>query len=155
MRIWNISRTGTDIANNNRKRLTGSEPGLVSYYKFNEGAGDIAKDFNTSREVKKRNDATIYGLGTAGTKWETQLAYYKTRQVDSTPDNDDDDMAPSQNVPPGEDIVLYRILSCGTGPHEALFHKIEFYTKRYLHQVVHSVKVPYHHRHYRVCCLLA
>ena len=116
MRIWNISRTGTDIANNNRKRLTGSEPGLVSYYKFNEGSGNIAKDFNTSREVKKRNDATIYGLGTAGTKWETQLAYYKTRQVDSTPDNDDDDMAPSQNVPPGEDIVLYRILSCGTGP---------------------------------------
>ena len=116
MRIWNISRTGDDIANNNRKRLTGSEPGLVSYYKFNEGAGDIAKDFNTSREVKKRNDAKIYGLGTAGTKWETQLAYYKTRQVDSTPDDDDDDMAPAQNVPPGEDIVLYRILSCGTGP---------------------------------------
>ena len=116
MRIWNISRTGDDIANNNRKRLTGSEPGLVSYYKFNEGAGNIAKDFNTSREVKKRNDATIYGLGTAGTKWETQLAYYKTRQPDSTPSDDMDDVAPSQNVPPGEDIVLYRILSCGTGP---------------------------------------
>ena len=116
MRIWNISRSGDDIANNNRKRLTGSEPGLVSYYKFNEGAGNIAKDFNTSREVKKRNDATIYGLGTAGTKWETQLAYYKTRQPDSTPDDDTDDVAPSQNVPPGEDIVLYRILSCGTGP---------------------------------------
>ena len=26
MRIWNVSRSGTDIANNNRKRLTGSEP---------------------------------------------------------------------------------------------------------------------------------
>ena len=116
MRIWNISRTGDDIKKNNRKRLTGSEPGLVSYYKFNEGAGNIAKDFNTSREVKKRNDATIYGLGTAGTKWETEPAYYTTRQVDSTPDNDDDDVAPSQNVPPGEDIVLYRIMSCGTGP---------------------------------------
>ena len=29
--------------------LTGSEPGLVSYYKFNEGAGNTALDYNTSR----------------------------------------------------------------------------------------------------------
>ena len=43
MRIWNISRSGTDIANNNRRRLTGSEPGLVSYYKFNEGSGILLK----------------------------------------------------------------------------------------------------------------
>ena len=28
MRIWNISRSGTNIANNNRRRLSGSEPGL-------------------------------------------------------------------------------------------------------------------------------
>ena len=42
MRIWNYSRTGDDIANNNRRRLSGSEPGLVSYYKFNEGSGNIA-----------------------------------------------------------------------------------------------------------------
>ena len=40
-----------DISNNRRKRLTGSEPGLVSYYKFNEGTGSIAKDYNTSRNA--------------------------------------------------------------------------------------------------------
>ena len=67
MRIWNISRSGTDIANNNRRRLSGSEPGLVSYYKFNEGSGNTAKDFNTSRAADKRNDATIYGIGNKGT----------------------------------------------------------------------------------------
>ena len=120
MRIWNISRTETDIANNNRRRITGSEPGLVSYYKFNEGAGDTAKDFNTSRAVDRRNDAKIYGIGTKGTKWETELAYYPTTVTDSTPDNDNDDEGPTVNVPPGEDVVLYKILSCGKGPQDQL-----------------------------------
>ena len=120
MRIWNISRTEDDIANNNRKRITGSEPGLVSYYKFNEGSGNIAKDLNTSRAVDRRNDATIYGIGTKGTKWETELAYYKTEVEDSTPADDSDDVGPAINVPPGEDIILYRILSCGKGPQNQL-----------------------------------
>ena len=112
MRIWDISRTGDDIANNNRRRLTGSEPGLVSYYKFNEGTGNIAKDFNTSRTADKRNDATIYGIGNKGTLWKTELAKY--------PVTSDDDDPPSINVPPGEDIVYYKILSCGEGPDEQI-----------------------------------
>ena len=98
MRIWNISRSATDISNNRRKRLTGSEPGLVSYYKFNEGTGNIAKDYNTSRNADDLNNATIYGLGTIGTLWETEIIDYP---VTSTNDN-----APTINVPPGEDLVL-------------------------------------------------
>ena len=109
MRIWNVSRSATDIANNRRKRLTGSEPGLVSYYKFNEGTGSIAKDYNTSRNADDLNDATIYGLGTVGTLWETEIIYY---DVTST----DEDTAPTIDVPPGEDLVYYEILSCGSGP---------------------------------------
>ena len=108
MRIWNISRSVTDIANNNRRRLSGSEPGLVSYYKFNEGSGNIAKDFNTSRSADRKNDATIYGIGNKGTLWQTEITKYPTI---STTDN-----APSINVPPGEDVVYYKILSCGNGP---------------------------------------
>ncbi len=108
MRIWNVSRSGTDIANNNRRRLTGSEPGLVSYYKFNEGSGNTAKDFNTSRAADRRNDATIYGIGNKGTLWKTEIVKYP---VTSTTDD-----APSINVPPGEDVVYYKILSCGNGP---------------------------------------
>ncbi|WP_440936877.1 LamG-like jellyroll fold domain-containing protein [Candidatus Pelagibacter sp.] len=108
MRIWDISRTGDDIANNNRRRLSGSEPGLVSYYKFNEGSGNTAKDFNTSRSADKRNDATIYGIGNKGTLWKTELVKY--------PITSDDDNPPSINVPPGEDVVYYKILSCGSGP---------------------------------------
>ena len=108
MRIWNISRSVTDIANNSRRRLSGSEPGLVSYYKFNEGSGNIAKDFNTSRSADRKNDATIYGIGNKGTLWQTEITKYPTI---STTDN-----APSINVPPGEDVVYYKILSCGNGP---------------------------------------
>jgi hypothetical protein len=108
MRIWSISRSVTDIANNSRRRLSGSEPGLVSYYKFNEGSGNIAKDFNTSRSADRKNDATIYGIGNKGTLWQTEITKYPTI---STTDN-----APSINVPPGEDVVYYKILSCGNGP---------------------------------------
>ena len=108
MRIWNISRSATDISNNTRRRLTGSEPGLVSYYKFNEGTGNIAKDYNTSRNADDLNNATIYGLGTIGTLWETEIIDYP---VTSTNDN-----VPTINVPPGEDLVYYKILSCGNGP---------------------------------------
>ena len=108
MRIWNISRTETDIANNNRRRLTGSEPGLVSYYKFNEGSGNTAVDYNTSRGSDRTNDATIYGIGNMGTSWQTEIVKY--------PVVSDDDNAPSINVPPGEDVVYYKILSCGNGP---------------------------------------
>ena len=108
MRIWNISRTETDIANNNRRRLTGSEPGLVSYYKFNEGSGNTAVDYNTSRGSDRTNDATIYGIGNMGTSWQTEIVKY--------PVISDDDNAPSINVPPGEDVVYYKILSCGNGP---------------------------------------
>ena len=108
MRIWNVSRSETDIANNNRRRLTGSEPGLVSYYKFNEGSGNTAKDFNTSRAADRKNDATIYGIGNKGTLWKTEILKYP---VTSTTDDE-----PSINVPPGEDVVYYKILSCGNGP---------------------------------------
>ena len=108
MRIWNISRSEDDIARNKRRRLTGSEPGLVSYYKFNEGTGNIAKDSNTSRSSSESNDATIYGLGTVGTLWETKIEYYPLTSTN--------DVAPIINFPPGEDLVFYNILSCGTGP---------------------------------------
>ena len=61
-----------------------------------------------------------YGIGTKGTKWETELAYYKTEVTDTTPADDSDDVGPAINVPPGEDIILYRILSCGKGPQNQL-----------------------------------
>ncbi|MDG1331715.1 MAG: T9SS type A sorting domain-containing protein [Crocinitomicaceae bacterium] len=39
VRIWNVARTGTEIANNAIATLTGSETGLVAYYRFEDGVG--------------------------------------------------------------------------------------------------------------------
>jgi hypothetical protein len=39
LRIWNIARSATDISNNMRKELSGSQAGLVGYWKFDESAG--------------------------------------------------------------------------------------------------------------------
>ncbi|MEL1247141.1 LamG-like jellyroll fold domain-containing protein [Flavobacterium helocola] len=37
VRIWNVARTATQIANSRNCELQGNETGLVSYYKFNQG----------------------------------------------------------------------------------------------------------------------
>ena len=106
-RLWNVSRSQTEIANNNRKRITGAEPGLVSYYKFNEGSGNAANDYSTTRAADRINNLTISGINTQGTVWSNEVAKY--------PLEVDHGVTADINVPPGEDIVYYRILSCGRG----------------------------------------
>jgi hypothetical protein len=49
VRIWNVARTREQIQNDMHWELSGSEPGLVAYYKFNEGSGQSA------------SDSTVYG----------------------------------------------------------------------------------------------
>ena len=41
VRVWNIVRSPAEISGNYDVNLTGSESGLVCYYQFNEGAGDV------------------------------------------------------------------------------------------------------------------
>jgi hypothetical protein len=44
VRIWNVARTAGQIMDNMNVELTGAESGLVAYYSFNEGGGQIAAD---------------------------------------------------------------------------------------------------------------
>ncbi|MDA3885437.1 MAG: FG-GAP-like repeat-containing protein [Candidatus Delongbacteria bacterium] len=44
VRLWNIPLTQSDLQANMYNSLTGSETGLVAYYKFEEGSGTIAGD---------------------------------------------------------------------------------------------------------------
>lgn len=44
VRIWNVARTGSEISENRGVSLTGSEPGLLAYYRFNEGTGTTVND---------------------------------------------------------------------------------------------------------------
>ena len=109
IRFWNISRTQSNIADNFRTRLTGSEPGLVSYYKFNEGTGNTALDYNTSRPLSRKNNLTILGFGLSEpTMWKQEKVLYPVLA--------DHGSTPVVNVPPGENLAYYKILSCGKGP---------------------------------------
>ena len=53
VRVWNVSRTASQINSDMNTPLTGNEPGLVGYWPFNEGNGDVAADLAGS------NDATL------------------------------------------------------------------------------------------------
>jgi hypothetical protein len=108
VRFWNVSRTQANIADNFRTRLTGAEPGLVSYYKFNEGTGSTAFDYNTTRAADRKNDLSILGFTSQGTEWREDTVKYQVVTDQNT--------TPTLTVPPGEDIAYYRILSCGIGP---------------------------------------
>ncbi|HLP77289.1 MAG TPA: LamG domain-containing protein, partial [Candidatus Paceibacterota bacterium] len=44
VRIWNSARSGNEIQQNMNRRLPQSKPGLVGYYKLDDGAGTITAD---------------------------------------------------------------------------------------------------------------
>jgi hypothetical protein len=48
VRIWNIARSGTDIAATMRQRLVGNETGLVRYWRLDDGSGSLAADSSIS-----------------------------------------------------------------------------------------------------------
>lgn len=48
VRIWNVVRTGPQIAEAFNRTLTGSETGLVGYYRFDEGVGQTLIDSSLS-----------------------------------------------------------------------------------------------------------
>lgn len=62
-RIWNAARTDAEIKASMRQRLTGKEPGLVVYFRFDEGSGASSKDLVGGYDAK-------FG-GTTQPKWTT------------------------------------------------------------------------------------
>lgn len=44
LRVWNVYRTAAEIKANMKVMLKGNEPGLVAYYKFDEGKGQSSAD---------------------------------------------------------------------------------------------------------------
>ena len=43
-RVWNIARNAADLKSTMNKALTGTEPGLVGYFQFNEASGTTTAD---------------------------------------------------------------------------------------------------------------
>jgi hypothetical protein len=58
VRFWNTPRTTAQIQGDMFNTLTGSEPGLVGYWNFDEGSGTVAHDLSPAH-----NDAALGGLG--------------------------------------------------------------------------------------------
>ncbi|MGA2863269.1 MAG: FG-GAP-like repeat-containing protein [Verrucomicrobiota bacterium] len=54
VRIWNYAFAAADVLSNMTKSLTGSEAGLLGYWRFNEGAGLVSFDRTTNA-----NNATL------------------------------------------------------------------------------------------------
>ena len=46
VRVWNVVRTATEIANNYQTELVGNESGLVAYYKLNNNYNDTTANAN-------------------------------------------------------------------------------------------------------------
>jgi hypothetical protein len=48
-RLWSIVRSPAEITSTLHKTLIGNEPGLVGYWKFDEGAGITSLDSSPSK----------------------------------------------------------------------------------------------------------
>lgn len=57
VRIWDVVRTPSEIAQNMNRELTGSQPGLVAYYKFDEPSGSTVIHDSSPYH----NDGQLYG----------------------------------------------------------------------------------------------
>ena len=56
IRIWNVVRTETEIQADMYREIPGNEPGLVGYWRFNEGSGNITLD-----QTSNNNDGSLQG----------------------------------------------------------------------------------------------
>jgi concanavalin A-like lectin/glucanase superfamily protein/Kelch motif protein len=63
VRLWKVVRTGSQLATWRGKRLSGSESGLVGYWRFDEGSGQMAFDATGRRhdgQLGTTNSADIW-----------------------------------------------------------------------------------------------
>jgi hypothetical protein len=58
LRVWNTQRSAAEILANYNKRLTGSETGLVGYWKMNEGSGTTVADSTSGAATGTFSSAT-------------------------------------------------------------------------------------------------
>ena len=56
VRIWNVARTRAEIQADMYREIPGNEPGLVGYWHFNEGSGNITLD-----QTSNNNDGSLQG----------------------------------------------------------------------------------------------
>jgi hypothetical protein len=65
VRIWNVVRTEAEIADAMHRRLTGTEPGLVLYWRLDEGGGRILVDASPAHNEGATNGSFAWVPSTA------------------------------------------------------------------------------------------
>lgn len=75
LRIWNTARSQTEINDNMKECLTGTETGLISYYQFEDGSGLTVTD-----ETANGNDFSIYN----NTEWSEGSSVCSTCNIEMT-----------------------------------------------------------------------
>jgi len=62
VRAWNVVRSGPDILSTMHKRLAGDEPGLVGYWRFDEGTGTTTTDESAGvGDGAPKNNGDLFG----------------------------------------------------------------------------------------------
>ena len=78
LRIWNRALSGPEIVAGMTGTLTGSEPNLVGWWKFDEGYGDQAADWSPSNHIATLvNGPTWVSVGPTNTQSPGLLAQYQ------------------------------------------------------------------------------
>ncbi|MCX6270714.1 MAG: right-handed parallel beta-helix repeat-containing protein [Bacteroidetes bacterium] len=80
VRVWNVALTETEIRENMYLTLHGAEPGLISYWQFNNGSGETLTD------VAGGNDGTLTGYRVIAQPWVTSAIPCGSGASDSKPE---------------------------------------------------------------------
>ncbi|MDY0081878.1 MAG: LamG-like jellyroll fold domain-containing protein [Ignavibacteriaceae bacterium] len=144
VRIWNIARTESEIQSTMNQTLNGNEPGLVGYWKFDEGTGTITYD-----ATGNHNDGTIYGATWVGPTYvetlnEDVLSSYLLEQNYPNPFNPSTKISWQVPVSSHQTIKVYDILGneVATLVDEFLLagnYEVEFQSTVNNHQLVSGV----------------
>jgi chitodextrinase len=62
VRLWNVARTASELQAMMALELTGAEPGLVGYWRFNEGAGTTSADGSPGQHPALLLAGTAWGV---------------------------------------------------------------------------------------------
>jgi hypothetical protein len=65
VRIWNVARTQEEILQHMNWELTGTDPGLAGYWKFNEGSGNITYDGSANSNHGTLNNGVQWVVSSA------------------------------------------------------------------------------------------
>jgi hypothetical protein len=65
VRIWNYARSGLEIIGDYDKLVTGSEHGLVGYWRMDEGEGDLVRGIGGDIHLNRNTASPVWVESTA------------------------------------------------------------------------------------------